>query len=73
MFYQEHGPPHFHAEHQGDHATFTFDGEFLAGAIRSARARHHIREWTAAHQLQLEANWERVLRGVALERIEPLE
>ena len=45
MFYQEHGPPHFHAEHQGDHATFTFDGAVLAGAIRSARARGHIRAW----------------------------
>ncbi|MEP7347325.1 MAG: DUF4160 domain-containing protein [Gemmatimonadaceae bacterium] len=73
MFYQEHGPPHFHAEHQGDHASFTFDGEVLAGAIRSARARHHIRAWATAHRPHLEANWVRALGGAALERIEPLE
>jgi hypothetical protein len=42
MFYQEHGPPHFHAEHQGDQATFSFDGAPIAGSIRSARARRHI-------------------------------
>lgn len=73
MFYKEHGPPHFHAEHQGDHATFTFDGELLAGTIRSGRARHHVREWASAHQPQLMANWARALSGEALERIEPLE
>lgn len=39
MFYREHRPPHFHAEHGGDRATFTFDGEVLSGGIRSSRAR----------------------------------
>jgi hypothetical protein len=31
MFYGEHGVPHFHAEHQGQQATFTFDGELHPG------------------------------------------
>lgn len=26
MFYQEHEPPHFHAEHQGQRGTFDFEG-----------------------------------------------
>ncbi|HZD10432.1 MAG TPA: DUF4160 domain-containing protein [Candidatus Binatia bacterium] len=38
MFYHEHGIPHFHAEHQGQQATFTFDGEILAGSIQSRTA-----------------------------------
>ena len=29
MFYLVHGIPHFHAEYQGQHATFTFEGEIL--------------------------------------------
>ena len=29
MFYREHGVPHFHAEYQGQQATFTFDGPFI--------------------------------------------
>lgn len=33
MFYREHGVPHFHAEYQSHHATFTFDGGTLAGSI----------------------------------------
>ena len=35
MFYREHGVAHFHAEYQGQQATFTFEGELLAGTMRS--------------------------------------
>lgn len=73
MFYQEHGPAHFHSEHQGDHATFTFDGHLLAGEIWSARARRHVQEWTSLHRRELEANWARIARGQPLERIAPLK
>lgn len=63
MFYREHGVPHFHAEYQGQQATFTFDGELLAGAIQSRTALRLIRE----------ANWARMQAGEALDRIAPLE
>lgn len=72
MYYQEHGPPHFHAEHRDDRATFTFDGDVLAGAIGSRTARRRIERWAALHRRELEANWEAVVTGHALERIEPL-
>lgn len=39
MFYKEHEPAHFHAEHSGEQAKFSFDGELLAGEIRSKKAR----------------------------------
>lgn len=55
MFYREHGVPHFHAEHQGQQATFTFDGELLAGALRSRTARRLIKEWALSHRAELEA------------------
>jgi hypothetical protein len=73
MYYKEHGPPHFHAEHAGDHATFTFDGALLAGSIRSPKARRHIAAWAALHRRQLETNWAAMTGGQALERIEPLK
>ena len=73
MFYREHGVPHFHAEHQGQQATFTFDGELLAGALRSRTARRLIKEWALSHRAELEANWKRVEAGEPLERIAPLE
>ena len=73
MFYQEHEPAHFHAEYQGQQATFLVTGEILAGAIRSGTARRLIREWAAEHRGELEANWARMKAGQALERIRPLE
>jgi hypothetical protein len=73
MFYREHGVPHFHAEHQGQQATFTFDGKLLAGTIGSRTARRLIAEWALAHGPELATNWERMKAGRALERIEPLD
>lgn len=73
MFYREHGVPHFHAEHQGQQASFLFSGELLAGEIRSSVARRLITEWATLHRGDLEANWGKMKAGDALERIAPLE
>jgi hypothetical protein len=56
MFYREHGVAHFHAEHQGQQAAFTFDGEVLAGRLESRTALQLIKEWTTTHRPELEAN-----------------
>ena len=37
MFFGDHPPPHFHAEYQGEKATFAFNGDLLAGNISSPR------------------------------------
>ena len=73
MFYQEHGVAHFHAEHQGQQATFTFDGRVLAGEFRSRTALRLIEQWATLHREELEANWHRMKAGEPLERIEPLD
>jgi uncharacterized protein DUF4160 len=72
-FYREHGVPHFHAEQQGQQATFTFDGELLAGALQSRTALRLIKEWAVTHREELEANWKRAKAGEPLERIAPLD
>lgn len=73
MFYQEHGPAHFHAEYQGQQATFDFNGQILTGNIRSRTARRLIEEWATSRRLELQANWSRIRAGQPLERIEPLD
>ena len=73
MFYREHGVAHFHAEYQGQQATFTFDGEVLAGGIQSRTALRLVKEWATAHGRELETNWSRLKAGAPLERIAPLE
>ena len=73
MFYKEHDPPHFHGEYQGQQGKFDFDGEMLIGNIRSKTALRLIQEWASSHRTELEANWDRIKAGRAIERIEPLE
>ena len=73
MFYREHGVAHFHAEYQGQQATFTTNGEILAGSIGSRTALRLIKDWSLAHQAELEANWNRAREGEPLERIAPLD
>jgi hypothetical protein len=73
MYYQDHEPAHFHAEYQGQQATFRVDGEPLAGEIRSGTARRLIRDWAQARRVDLELNWARARAGEPLSRVEPLE
>lgn len=73
MFYKEHEPAHFHAEHQGQRGKFDFSGKMLAGDIKSKTALRLIRQWAVAHSAELEANWVKMKAGRPLERIPPLE
>jgi hypothetical protein len=45
MYYKEHEPAHFHAEHAGQQAKFDFSGELIAGEIVSRSALRQIRAW----------------------------
>ena len=72
MFYKEHEPAHFHAEHARQQAKFNFSGELVADEIRSRMARERIREWALQHTTELDANWENMKAGRPLESIEPL-
>jgi hypothetical protein len=73
MFFDEHPPPHFHAEHQGEKAVFDFRGNILHGDIRSRTAVRLIREWIDLHQDELESNWIEMQAGRGFNRIDPLE
>lgn len=64
---------HFHAEHQGQHGKFDFDGRMIAGNITSKTALELIREWARLHRTELETNWSKMKAGRPLERIAPLE
>ena len=72
MFYKEHEPAHFHAEHQGQQAKFDLEGKPIAGNIQSRTALRLIRQWASVHRRELEANWKRLKGGRPLEGIEPL-
>ena len=72
MFFDDHNPPHLHAEHQGEMAVFDFRGNILAGDIRSRTAVRLIREWIDLHQTELTENWEDLQNGRGFRKISPL-
>jgi hypothetical protein len=43
MYFDDHNPPHLHAEYQGEKAVFDFRGNILAGDISSRTSVRLIR------------------------------
>ena len=72
MFYNDHGPAHFHAEYQGERASFDFEGNLLEGEMRSRTAIQLVRQWAELHRAELEDDWQRAREGRPLNYIEPL-
>jgi hypothetical protein len=72
MFFDDHNPPHLHAEHQGEMAVFDFRGNILVGNISSRTAVKLIREWIDLHNTELEENWADLQNGRGFRKIAPL-
>ncbi len=72
MYFRDHGPPHFHAEH-GEHAAEVAiaTGEIHEGALPRRDARL-VRRWARLHRIELEENWARARSRSALVKIDPL-
>jgi hypothetical protein len=73
MFYDEHNPPHIHAEYQGNKAVLDFSGNVLRGDLRSRTALKLIREWIDLRFGDLDANWELARAGRQVNKIAPLD
>ena len=72
MHYDDHNPPHLHAEYQGSKAAVDFDGNVLRGHLESRAALRLVREWVDLHATALEEDWELARAGQELRKIEPL-
>jgi hypothetical protein len=72
MHHNEHGPPHFHAQHGGCSVAMAFDGRALHGRLHP-RALRLVREWARLHRKELDLNWLLARKGVGLVQIAPLE
>jgi len=73
MFFDEHQPPHFHAEY-GEHEALVDINTMtvLAGRLPS-RALGLVIEWTSMHQDELKREWEKARNMEALGKIPPLK
>jgi hypothetical protein len=73
MYYDDHGPPHFHA-HYGEYAAVVeIDTLDLRDGHLPRRALALVAEWAAQHRQELLDNWIRAEQHQRLNRISPLE
>ncbi|HZK88634.1 MAG TPA: DUF4160 domain-containing protein [Stellaceae bacterium] len=73
MFYDEHGPPHFHVAYQGYQAVIDIRTlEVKIGSL-PRRALNLALDWAELHQDELLANWDLIEEGRPLNNINPLE
>ena len=71
MFFDEHNPPHFHAEYGEDEAVVgILSGTVLRGRL-PRRQLKYVLAWAEAHTDELMQNWEIARAGGKLEKIAP--
>jgi len=72
MYFDDHGPPHFHARHAEGSAKVRID---TLEVIESGLGRRQLRfvlAWAELHQDELSENWRRARAGETLQPVEPL-
>jgi len=73
MYFDEHGPPHFHVVYQGYNAAIEIETlEVRAGRL-PRRALNLVLDWARLHRGELHTNWQHIEQGEPLHQIEPLE
>jgi hypothetical protein len=73
MFYDEHGPPHFHVAYQGHQAVIDIRTLELRMGRLPRRALNLALDWAELHQDELLANWNLIEQGRPLNNIRSLE
>ena len=72
MYYDDHNPPHFHAEYNGNKIIVDIiKGKVIKGGFPSKQLKL-ILAWATIHQDELMQNWELSKDGKLLNRINPL-
>lgn len=73
MYFDEHNPPHFHADFSGNRAVFDLLGNIIKGDLKSRTAVKLVRDWIDLHTSELEENWNLSQSGEPLKAIAPLD
>lgn len=72
MFFNDHAPPHFHAQYQNYKATFSIKtGKILDGRFPKKEGAL-VTAWALLRQNELLANWKALTAGKESNKVEPL-
>ena len=72
MFFNEHNPPHFHAEYGEYRIVVNLNDEVVNGFMPK-RALKLIFEWLDLHKEELINNWEKCKNDTSPDKINPLK
>lgn len=72
MYYEDHQPPHFHAEYQGQKAIFDLLGNLMSGDLPN-KQKKLIAAWAEIHYDELVANWSLASQNETAFKIKPLD
>jgi hypothetical protein len=72
MYYNDHQPPHFHAEYSGEKMIVEIRTLAVISGRLPPRAMGLLMEWAAQHRPELEQDWEQARGSQPLARIAPL-
>ena len=73
MYYNDHLPPHFHAEYGEHEAIYEIDTLDVTRGDLPRRAHALVLEWATLHRNELREDWERARKEKPLVEIEGLE
>ena len=72
MYYDDHNPPHFHAEYNGQKVLVDImQGRILNGAFPSRQLKF-VLAWAEIHQAELMENWDLARKDLPLKKVAPL-
>lgn len=72
MYYDDHNPPHFHAEYNGNSALVDIENaRILEGGLPSKQLKL-VLAWCVIHHDDLMQNWELAKEGEPLNKLAPL-
>jgi hypothetical protein len=72
MYFDDHGPPHFHARHANGSAKVQIDPLGVIESTLPVREERFVLAWAELHQHELIGNWSLARAGETLQTIEPL-
>ena len=72
MFFDDHGPPHFHARHAAGSAKVLIDTVEVIDSSLPRRQLRLVLAWAELHKDELLDNWRLARAGERLQDIEPL-
>ena len=72
IYYNEHNPPHFHAQYGEFQITIEIESGIVVGNF-PRRALEAVLDWYEIYKKELMIDWELAIKGKPLNKINPLE